>query len=1144
MSAPSRLVQKVALASFAWLALGAFGEVSSPTELPKRLIKLNASDSDRAVYLETTKSTIFSGTPKLGILLALKFANVWYREEKKAGRKVEFEALRTSLNEVLVKVKELSKSLEDPSAVSTLGTDLARHLTRLFRHTRLPTNPTDLVRNEVIHSVADFATEVLNGTVLTSQGPSKLLRAQHELRFISLTADSILSEAYENAIADRRFADVINVTIGPETRSYVGFPAKYNLDMNLKLQDSYRTENIAADARKILEHLQANLNEKGELTIDYAPIAKMLHELQGNLTQEVQTQTDKILSRLDEQDRQQKSSAEAAMIRKAKYQAASSSVYLISGIAALVDRDSAKCLQATGTASIQIASALEEYQALSQVGGWVGSRLVSSVNLVGAVASAVEGLLSLFGGTTPEQQILEEIAKLGEQIRILEKGMHERFDHVDRQLSGILYSLRAGFEEIDRGLNQSHLNQQNLLAAIAGIQSELSKLNLQTYGYLRDLSRERIEEDTQFCLQARSLSAIEFERCLQRFTAYATRHASNTLASGGTLSALGEFGGPEVRRSTQAYSSLSQELQKGLWNNINLVSGFLAWRFGNAALGSAPNPLANLSDWATYANDFTYFVSNQALFLRTHAREITHAGEAIQSVGTQLGASLSRLATSRPQVDGRISDIFQELLYDYRAQTMEVETALDKNFSDFKRNRAKDYDPFVSWQNQEKVFQIPFRETGRGTMGLCEGSPAIAHSKSDAPNLVLPENVHELVPHVWQMAEDMELGRVQICYRDLHWGEPYELLHLEFKADSYSKTRDNAARVSRDDARKLDEDREAVLKLLKKDASQANRYWVEVAQYSDISKKFKDSRLLRDRFLVPIGSRVYGRVSLMMQFVFRPVQGEPLLFDSRLVQGNRADRHFGSYALTVENEGEMKNRHGADRSKWPSRHGIFQVYDSGDNGFGLSEQERGGASLIQNELERQWAVRDGMASRLVKESTSTIVRSIDEKAAELVQANLENLRQGYSGELLAAVQTPGVLKQAIGGMTGAKQTLQSVLEYAYPQSMAADALRPFFFGANPLADGKTFQSDFAMGKSVTEIRTDLVESNVARVGTLGRVLGTMVSEVPGGEEQPLLRQTLSRLELLQETVDVGYPKVPIADAVRSVREVVHGYLGE
>ncbi|MBY0370471.1 hypothetical protein K2X33_07280 [bacterium] len=1110
---------------------------SAPVSLPDRLRELDATQTDRLIYSQIGRANLLSDKKQVGKLVIMDYAVREYERKRDAGEAINWKNFTSTLNAAISKYNHEAKLMDDPTAISTreldylgLGISAIASCVKTLPQGRVANVATGgLVDGalDATDSLGQIGVELLRDYQIATRGPAEQRKAQLQITGLSARADSILNKVHSIGREVPEFATSVDTTVGLDARADIKASARENLERNQQTKDSLRLEAVEQSTneilvlnQRVLEHVEANINAEGKLTIDYAPIAAIAGNLQGELLKAVDQSTEKIIGVISKIEDNRVTELTDQKIRQLKYQAAQSSVFLLSGLASAVDPRGAEVIGVVGSATIQVVSTVENFQATMKMAAFDGQTLVGALNLVTGIGSAVQLIFSLFAGPSPEQLILEQIAKLGERIQKLEAGMHDRFNAVDAKLVAIMYSMHQGFEEVSRGLSQVQINQRTMQNALTNLEDGLTRLNIQVFYYLRDGFQERIHEDQDYCANQGGLSPNDFERCLERYATYATRHASNSLAAG-VGDAIVKQAESRTNGVDMAYAALQVELGKGLWNNIDVLGKFLSWRFQDASLVGRGTALPNLEEWSQYTQEFTRFIASQPDYLRLYSGKISDTAEKIQQVGEGLNGSLSHLATTRYEGDEPKSTILN-LVSDYEDAFSKLQTAMETNRRTFRALKADGYDPFVSdLAEQPRHNRIAFEHTDRKVLRPCGDAAPIPFHKGGFPELTAPDNMGAMIPAAWHEAEAMKLGRVNICYSRVFWSgdEPY--LHYDLRMAGHEEG------MVRNQAKAYAKENKWAPGILIPVQNEMN--FIEAVRKA--TRNFDGKAYLH-------GARVYGRVTVEVKAQFiAPELGSITARVYPVDQPEAASRHYQAYGLTMYEYSYMQG-YGADPAKWPKRFGHWMVRDHGQNGWAVQKDEGGEKeSLIYDELMAQW--NKSMVGRMPK--IENVLGKEETAKAEaqvtgLIDQHLASLRAQFAHDFLAAVETSGDLKSQMVAMGGARQTLVAAMELAYPVTMSStDSVRALFFGADRLPSREMVLNTLQQpGELITSLKS-LKEGLPAKLTSLRGQLKELALRRPQGERQPMLTQAYGRLRLLQQATELGQPLISIEEAVARIQ---------
>lgn len=285
-----------------------------------------------------------------------------------------------------------------------------------------------------------------------------------------------------------------------------------------------------------------------------------------------------------------------------------SGFYLLSLLLAPVDGKAARDIQVLGAAGVQVATSFEAIAAglmaalkPDEKGNRDFSKFFNAGTLVatGNMVQATMTLASLFaGGSSPEDQIAEQLGALRQDVAKLGVAMHERFDRVDYALNRIYGEMLAGFERISEKLTEIH-------GAVADLHTDLRGLGEQLAGLEDVLGAEarrvvvrgidRAESDNSMTLET-------FKELENLFYSWADVHAFDDAATGGDNRPVDD-------------ADLLIELRKSsVDRNLKYLGAVAVENFGlaNPFDDAAMNPV----DWALGAGAYAQLISDWPEYAR------------------------------------------------------------------------------------------------------------------------------------------------------------------------------------------------------------------------------------------------------------------------------------------------------------------------------------------------------------------------------------------------------------------------------------------------------------------------------------------------------------------------------------------------
>ncbi|BCJ68754.1 hypothetical protein [Polymorphospora rubra] len=353
----------------------------------------------------------------------------------------------------------------------------------------------------------------------------------------------------------------------------------------------------------------------------------------------------------------------AAEARKPKIEAAGKGIEILTTLIGFFDKPAAKQVAAVGKAGITIATAISEY--LPKIAGKGVAEAISSLgsvvltgNILGAVMTLSQ---AFFAGPSPEQLILEEIAKVRQDIKELRTEMHKRFDAIEKTLVTVYDEMIRQFELLQGPLD-------DIRSRLAGIQNVLLSL---------DAKIDAVATSTHTALV--EISMQDFNHQVETYLGYETksgRELTNFDAYWNAVSTFFRYGNDNAAKAPLALSQGETGAAAGdLVNTIRNRSAYGSLYLLTALArdrGWAPDlPLPTVAD-SRYGvpNAGAWLAASRAYVGMTHQNEAMAAGGTVQRTRDLQSRGREILTTSRSfsaPVNGGTNPLYTNLLNTYRA---------------------------------------------------------------------------------------------------------------------------------------------------------------------------------------------------------------------------------------------------------------------------------------------------------------------------------------------------------------------------------------------------------------------------------------------------------------------------------------------
>jgi hypothetical protein len=554
--------------------------------------------------------------------------------------------------------------------------------------------------------------------------------------------DEIIAAALEAARANPQMKAVFDQLHGPKTGVKVDEVDAARImrlpTMELRLPPRVR-EAVRPDGTLVLAMSDLRALTEQQFASVHAALGEQL-----GLLKQVDAQQQVLLEWVKDESKRRATEAIAQhrrAEREAAYAAAESSVFLLSTLIGVADKDLGRKVAGIGKAGLQIAKSIGSFLDTAAKLGQLGQAL-GGVVLTGNIVGAALSIVSLFGsqGPTPEQMILEEVGKLREDVRRLGVEMGSRFDRIDGALNRMYRDLNERFDEVVavvRGIGRDVVQIQEELVEV---QQKLDRLGHDLFDYIVDAARRELLTSMNM--------AVDFaeDRPGQVMSLDQFNDLENVLHSWATIHTKGAIEvGPDVRPYDPV--ALAGELRKPLESNVNYLAGWLAH---NGVPSFGGGKLANPVTWAVSAKAYGELL----LDWPQHAPRLSaERRRGVRAAGEELQAALRRIAVDgRPTTGGGAAvpntALWTALFNHYAAQVEALGTAID----------AAERVEWGNWVSQHRAngpaVHVDVWGGARQPVGY---APATLQRLDGMPDLAAPAGTAALVPAPYLLADYVRL---------------------------------------------------------------------------------------------------------------------------------------------------------------------------------------------------------------------------------------------------------------------------------------------------------------------------------------------------------------------------------------------------
>lgn len=1158
------------------------------------------------------------------LLAEMKLALELYKKSIQGGKAPRWDEIGPDLSDARRKAKIEHNLLSSPPQFDWLeqgidaGGTLARNMGEAqMAGRRLPPEDKRAERYVALGKTAlEVSTKTGENYAKYRRGTAKYREAEKKFQSLGNEADAIVKEMADLSERDPRFREQV-------------VEGHFGGDLNGASPRKNFAENLAADAelaqthyaKKTYEMLQRSMRPDGSLNVNMTELQNNFRDFESDLRADIQKGTDAVKAEIAKgtddvkkyiEKTEQAKAEEAkrlerqAALRQLKYEAAESSVFLMSGMARLLgNEERAVQIQTVGAATIQVAHSIEKFSDTINTISNVTGAVLGCINLVAGIGQAASMIMSLFVKTKSiDQMILEEVRGLRDQIENLQTNMNARFDQVDARLNEIFDAMDKGFHGVELMLTEANRGIDEVQSALAGIADAISRMETSTYYYLRAGFQQPIEETIDWCLADNpELSLRDFEECIVKFQTFATKHATNELATGTIAGFFGSRG--ESRYGpTEFYSILGQKLSSllSIWDGISLVTWASEYQLGipvmrrelvdpsNPAMG-VRLPVANAEQWARYAELYAAFVSSHSdlIYFVPHRTRIATAS--ILDAGATIDVVVKNLALNgragpvppgSSVVPGIPKDACREwedaeapakpipvpptgltpiekAIVQYEEMLRELKTSISVARDNYESEQLRG----VALSGSGEALGSRLVDYDLNPLQPCDVS--VMQGRPDAgehpttwqkfPSLeALPKGrVMETLPSQVRMAAQMGLGRIEACYDNLWW--TFESRRLK-KNDGNDNTGLRSCSHKKNDEMCMEFENFGhvtiglVIKFVPYDQKRFNGLVESLekagAQVGALKPKDGISKIVVwKRTLVAPGPAVYYRMTW-----------QPLT----LAYKKRVFPRFArpGSTLYVAARGRRNDREDTE-PRGPEEIDETVRYES----YNWAVTDRNPGQFPPYRYEQISAHWPAIAAKFSSpdgpkvESDAVAVNAI----YQLLENRLASARKSFSDHVVREMGQQGSgIQKAADAVTGSKRLMETLLAVAYPRALErSDEVRRFFYGDKSLMDRFQMEQQWTgirvaelTGKPDTKVSPNFsldparkgnpyFLENCRRVQALKQRAAILAVEQAGKEFHPMVYNAKMKLELVQFLQGMMEGTVSVERALGELRSRLEAY---
>lgn len=391
-----------------------------------------------------------------------------------------------------------------------------------------------------------------------------------------------------------------------------------------------------------------------------------------------------------------------------------------------------------------------------ELAGTAGSVMMGNIVLAGF------GAAQMFSKKeSPDQAILEAIAKLSKQLEDVRQQMHQRFDRIDASLYNISGNVIAGFNAVSVQLGKIQGDTNAALAQLSALHDIENASQKEIYEFLRSGFDNYYDDKLRSCLDFKRRSAeflayAEYDSCVSSILQNATVTSAQPLSAG-----------------TWDPSAPPEQITLILGrapavNNINLLAGYARDRLGlqieDRSLLS--NPVIwwiSAKAYVSLANDWPNHLLRQPS-AENGDFDPLYSINAIISAGDRTTAFLRAL---RYRTDNGVTvprfSLFDQLFTEQRAAWDLVIDRAAELTDKYYRQEHGDKTTISYWGDSR---QASHWESKDDTMPICKApEPADkTHKPVHGANAFLGA-----LPSEYRLAAELKVGDLKACYSDDKW---------------------------------------------------------------------------------------------------------------------------------------------------------------------------------------------------------------------------------------------------------------------------------------------------------------------------------------------------------------------------------------
>jgi hypothetical protein len=532
-------------------------------------------------------------------------------------------------------------------------------------------------------------------------------------------------------------------------------------NIKLKSPDFARDENIQA--------LLALSGKEGLTLKELKDAYQKLIDEQVAFAKDVKLLVEEAKKRQSDEEKKQAETAHKERVALAR-----ASFGLVASLTSLIDKDTARVMGIVGSHAMDVSELIFNF-ATDRI-----SSRVFATDLMGLASNVIAAII---GGPSDLEVIMKELAEVRKDIRALHEdmfklvaGLHEHLDkitqHFDDRFDRLATDMRGGFENLQQSLDQIQ-NGVNLMNDKLDIGLREQRRN-NTLSVLWPINEAL--NDTRTSQLIASLSESQVRQYLNRFATCATTSSRDPLFSGSELDLPTGMGSVNLKHApsdTLVYGNVVGKMHplRLIGYNINPLAEVLEWRSGvklRPRTDGVPISLANPSLWQLCAAAYVGLSEQRRAVFESYDQgmlaSIYEAGAQVQALSRTLAISPDREA-----VLGGIFAAHREIVVEFAKSVGEAEKAYEEDFAKFATLKNPGHYGFSGGESQALKYE-PGKDISKavGPIEVCNSLTGAVQDEWRTTKLPAVESVYRtLIPKPIQMAIQMELGTLRLCYDEI-----------------------------------------------------------------------------------------------------------------------------------------------------------------------------------------------------------------------------------------------------------------------------------------------------------------------------------------------------------------------------------------